>query len=320
MLGETAVPTTAIPWPVKTRDIHNSIFDSRVWDDFPMRDDDIVIATWGKAGTTWTQQIIAQLVFDGREDLPVSDMSPWLDFVVPPLEVIEAAKAQTHRRFVKTHLPLDALTYSPKAKYIYVGRDGRDVAWSMHNHHANFTAAFYEHFRSNPRRGPDPGPELEPPTCGVAEYCREWLARDGYPFWPFWENVRTWWAARQLPNILFVHFAGLKADLSGEMRRIARFLDIPVDEARWPTLVEHCTFDYMKAHADLVAPAGGALWEGGATTFINKGTNGRWRDLLTAEEIAAYEQRARDELGEECAHWLATGESAPKGQGHASPG
>ena len=33
--------------------------------------------------------------------------------------------------------PLDALVFSPKAKYIYIGRDGRDVVWSMYNHHVN---------------------------------------------------------------------------------------------------------------------------------------------------------------------------------------
>jgi aryl sulfotransferase len=70
----------------------------------------------------------------------------------------------------------------------------------------------------------------------------------------------------------------------------------------------------MKTHADLAVPMAGSAWEGGATTFIHKGTNGRWRDLLSAKEIAAYEQRARAELGEECAHWLATGEAAqPRG-------
>jgi aryl sulfotransferase len=72
--------------------------------------------------------------------------------------------------------------------------------------------------------------------------------------------------------------------------------------------VEYCTFDYMKAHPEYAAPLGGALWQGGAATFIHKGTNGRWRDQLTADDIRAYERRAREELGEECAHWLATGE------------
>jgi len=52
----------------------------------------------------------------------------------------------------------------------------------------------------------------------------------------------------------------------------------------------------------------GALWEGGAETFINKGTNGRWRDLLTAADCRAYEAKARAELGEACARWLETGE------------
>ena len=296
-----------ISWPVKTREIHDVFFDSRVWNDFAFRDDDIVIGTWGKAGTTWMQQIIGQLVFNGQEDLPVSEMSPWLDMVLPPLEpMMQAVRAQTHRRFIKTHLPLDALVFSPKAKYLYVGRDGRDVVWSMHHHQYTFTPEAFAAFNDNPRRGP--GPRLAPATADVVQYFRDWLAMDGYPWWPFWENIRTWWAARDLPNVMLVHFAQLKADMPGEMRRIAAFLEIPIDERRWPVIVEHCTFDYMKAHARHAAPLGGDFWEGGATTFINKGTNGRWHDVLPAADVLAYELRAREALGDQCAHWLATGE------------
>ena len=299
--------TEEITWPAKTREIHDTFFDSRVWNDFEFRDDDIVIGTWAKSGTTWMQQIIGQMIFNGQEDLPVSEMSPWLDMVLPPLEpMMNGVRAQTHRRFIKTHLPLDALVFSPKAKYLYVGRDGRDVVWSMHHHHFTFTAEAREAFNNNPRRGP--GPRLDPPTADIGQYFREWLAKDGYPWWPFWENIRTWWAARDLPNVMLIHFARLKTDMPGEMRRIAAFLEIPIDEGRWPAIVEHCTFDYMKAHAQHAAPLGGVFWEGGASTFINKGTNGRWRDVLTADDIRAYEKRARDELGDECAHWLATGE------------
>ena len=50
------------------------------------------------------------------------------------------------------------------------------------------------------------------------------------------------------------------------------------------------------------------MWNGGADTFINKGTNGRWRDELPGDESAAYEAKAVAELGVDCAHWLATGE------------
>ncbi len=297
-----------IVWPRKTREMHDIFFDSRVWNDFEVRSDDIIIGTWGKSGTTWTQQIIGQMIFNGQEDLAVSHLSPWLDMVVLPLdETLAALKAQTHRRFIKTHLPLDALAFSPKAKYLYVGRDGRDVVWSMHHHQITMTDEAMVMFNNNPRRG-FPSEPLTKPTDDIVRYFREWLAKDGYPWWPFWENIRTWWGARDLPNVRLVHFDNLKRDLPGEMRRIAAFLEIPIDEKRWPTIVEHCSFDWMKSHAERIAPGGGMFWEGGGTTFINRGTNGRWRDLLTKADIEAYERRARDELGEACAHWLATGE------------
>jgi aryl sulfotransferase len=72
--------------------------------------------------------------------------------------------------------------------------------------------------------------------------------------------------------------------------------------------VEHCTFDYMKANAHMYAPLGGVVWEQGADTFIHKGVNGRWRDVLTPEDSAAYERMAVEKLGPACARWLATGE------------
>ena len=107
---------------------------------------------------------------------------------------------------------------------------------------------------------------------------------------------------------MFLHFSELKADMPEQIRRIADFLSIPIDEARWPTILEHCSFDYMKQHAERAAPLGGLFWEGGAQTFINKGTNGRWREVLTPDESAKYDSRALRELGPECAHWLETGE------------
>ena len=112
------MPTTQLQWPRKTRELHNHHFDSTVWNDFKFRDDDIVIATYGKSGTTWVQQIVSQLIFNGAEGLEVAAMSPWLDLRVPPKEVkLPAVEAQTHRRFLKTHLPIDALQFSPRAKY-----------------------------------------------------------------------------------------------------------------------------------------------------------------------------------------------------------
>ena len=139
--------------------MHNHHFDSTMWNGFAFRDDDIVIGTYAKSGTTWTQQIVGQLIFGGDADIDVSEMSPWVDLRVPPREVkLPAIAAQTHRRFLKTHLPVDALVFSPKAKYIYIGRDGRDVVWSMWNHHARANEAWYAALNDTPGRVGDADP------------------------------------------------------------------------------------------------------------------------------------------------------------------
>lgn len=57
----------------------------------------------------------------------------------------------------------------------------------------------------------------------------------------------------------------------------------------------------MKANTTKTVPLGGAFWDVGAQVFINKGVNGRWRDLLTAADVGAYQLRVRQELGAECA-------------------
>ncbi|WP_170387629.1 sulfotransferase domain-containing protein [Ruegeria atlantica] len=291
--------------PKKTREFHNHHFDSTMWNDFEFRDDDIIIATYAKSGTTWVQQIVAQLIFNGAEDLDVAEMSPWLDLRVPPKEVkLPAVASQTHRRFLKTHLPVDALVFSEQAKYIYIGRDGRDVVWSFHNHHANANDTWYEVLNETPGRV---GPPIERPTRDTVQYFREWLDSDGYPMWPFWENIRTWWEIRDLPNVQLIHFEALKRDMPGEIRRIADFLDIEIDESRWDAILKHCSFDYMKAHASKSVPGGGIFWDGGAETFIHRGVNGRWREVLPEEDKARYEARALAELGPECSNWLASG-------------
>ena len=296
----------AVAWPEKTKEMHNQHIDSTFWNDFKFRDDDIIISTYAKPGTTWMQQIVSQMLFNGETDLDTQGMSPWIDFRVPPKEIkLAAVEAQTHRRFVKTHLPVEALVYSPKAKYIYIGRDGRDVLWSLYNHHANGNEAMYDALNKTPGLV---GPPLEPPPDDIREYWHSWLAKDGFPYWSFWENVRSWWAIRDLPNLMLVHFETLKRNMPAEMRRIAKFLDIPIDESKWDTIVEHCTFDWMKNNGEKIVPLGGAVWKGGVKTFINKGTNGRWKETLTPSESAEYEAKALAELGPECAHWLATGE------------
>ena len=297
--------STSLNLPIKTRELQNHHMDSTNWNDFQFRDDDIIIGTYAKSGTTWTQQIVGQLAFNGDPNLAVGEMSPWVDMRIPPIHVkMPMIEAQTHRRILKTHLPVDALVFSHKAKYLYVARDGRDIVWSMYNHFVNANELFYQAINDTPGRV---GPPLGRPPADIREYWREWLGKDGFPIWSFWENIRSWWEFRELENVHFLHFNNLKSDLPEEMRQIAKFLDMSIDETRWNDILEHCSFDWMKKNASKSAPMGGVFWDGGAEVFINKGVNGRWAETLTAEDSAEYEARALKELGPECAHWLATG-------------
>lgn len=296
--------TKQITRPVKTREMYNHHTDSTIWNDFACRASDVIVATYGKAGTTWTQQIVTQLVFGGDPSVGLAH-SPWLDMrVLPREETLAMLEAQVHRRIVKTHLPLDALTYSPQPKYLYVARDGRDVAWSFHNHLRRLADPFYERLN-----GPGlVGPPLERPGPDVRQFFREWMDRDGFPAWPFWHHIRSWWEAREVPNIRLVHFNALKRDLPGMIQAIADFLEIEIDAPRRDAIVEHCSFDYMKQNASHIFPMADQAFEGGAKGFIHKGTNQRWKEVLTEEDNRHYLATARRELGDACAHWLETGD------------
>lgn len=293
--------------PTGARELHNCLMDSTRWDGFRFRDGDIVIGTWAKSGTTWMQQIVAQLVFQGAEDVAAMDLAPWLDMRCIPLDdVMAGLEAQTHRRFIKTHLPADALRMSPQASYIYVARDGRDVVWSWYNHLMKMTDSFYDLINDTPGRV---GPPILRPTTDVCAFFHEWLDSDGGAMGPYWPHVQSWWDLRDQPNVLLVHFGALKADMPAEIRRIAGFLGIEIDETHWPSIVEHCSFDYMKKNGDKLSSFVNDFFEGGlGSGFIHKGTNGRWRDMLSDDEIREYESVARSRLTPDCARWLAIGE------------
>ena len=110
----------------------NHHLDSTRWDGFATRPDDIVISTSMKAGTTWMQRICAALVFQTPDlEQPVDATSPWIDMRnAHPGLVGPVLEAQTHRRFLKSHLPLDATPYYDEIKYIVVGRDARGGQWT----------------------------------------------------------------------------------------------------------------------------------------------------------------------------------------------
>jgi aryl sulfotransferase len=299
--------------PQRTRIYQNHHIDSTRWDRFTPRPDDIVIATSYKAGTTWTQAIIANILFpDQSFPAAVWEMSPWLDFRPPPLdERLARLEAQTHRRFIKTHLPLDGLRFFPEAKYIFVSRDGRDVFMSLWNHYSNYTDEAFKGYNETPGRV---GLPLPRPPADIHEFWRGWCTRgwfegetDGWPFWSHLSVTQSWWNHRHQPNILILHYADMKSDIAAAICRIADFLGIELGPGRLENVVAAVSFDAMRTQGANYAPRGGAAWKGGAKTFLNKGTNGRWRDVLSAKELALYDEACERALSPDCREWLEDG-------------
>jgi len=298
------------PRPQRTRTYHHTFINSENWDHYQPRDDDIVVATSYKGGTTWMQAICGALVFQSPQPPGTLDaLSPWVDAVFEPNEdVLARIERQTHRRYVKTHLPLSALPYFEQMKYIYVGRDGRDVFMSMANHLANMNP---ERVQALAARPDQKGPPLPPPAPDLLSAFDDWISKstyawekDGFPIWSHHYHAQTWWDYRKLANILHVHFQDLLDDLDGQMRRVSAYLGIPVNEERWPDLVQAVTFDEMKSNADTRAPgADKGIWQD-TRNFFHKGTNRRWEGVLKPVQIARYEALIKDVLEPGLAGWL----------------
>jgi aryl sulfotransferase len=283
--------------------VYNTGFaDGARWERFNHRPGDIFIATPSKCGTTWTQTIVASLLFpDGDAPGPVVIISPWFDGRIEPIEpVAKRVDRQEHRRFVKTHTPADGVPFFPTASYIVVARDGRDAFMSLDNHMKKIHQEVVDRINEESK---DQGNEPLAWTGDIATDFDTWLGNADANAVTY---VASWWPKRTEPNVLFVHYNDLKADLDGEMSRIASFLAIDVPDEQWPAVVERCTFEAMKARPDEIGPFE-FVFRGGADSFLFKGTNGRWHDVLTQRELDVYSEHVAEHLPSDAAAWLEHG-------------
>ena len=284
------------------REYRNAVMDNARWAGFEPRADDIFVCTPSKCGTTWMQMIVANLLWpDGDMPMPmVNGVAPWIEAKFMPAEAMHAMlRAQTFRRAMKSHTPADAIPWFPQAKYITVARDGRDAFMSWCNHVQRMKMIDM----LNARAVEEGLPPMQKFDGDYHAFFKSWLAENNY-----FDVIASYWARRGEPNLLFAHYNDMKTDLNGEMRRVAAFLDIEIPESKWPAVVERCTFESMRNTDGREDPMNMAF-EGGIKGFIFKGTNGRWRDVLTADEVAEYQRRVAETMPPEAARWIEFGRS-----------
>jgi aryl sulfotransferase len=280
--------------------------DSLRWQGFPFREGDIVISTRSKSGTTWAQMICALLVFqDTALPAPLTDLSPWLDHLVEPGEdVLRRLERQTHRRFIKTHTPLDGIPIDPRATYLVVARHPLDLAVSLYHQGDNIDR---ERLR---RLTGAPAPSSpSAPRPSAHDWLLDWIDRDTTVHEEMdslpgvLHHLTDAWRRRDAANMLLVHYEDLQQDLGREMRHIADRLDIAVPEHCWPALVEAATFSSMRGRVEELTPNRLGILKDPAA-FFRGGRSGDGRALLSAEEHAHYRERAAALAPTDLLAWL----------------
>jgi hypothetical protein len=280
--------------------------DNARWLSFPFRDGDVVISTRSKHGTTWMQMICALLVFRSPElPEPLGDVSPWVDRLTEPqADLFARLSAQTHRRFMKTHTPLDGLPIEPEVTYIVVARHPLDAAVSLYHQGDNIDRARLRELVGSP--------EPERPAAhrpALSDWLVEWIEDDPAPsesleslpgvMW----HLADAWERRAEPNVVLVHYDDLQRDLGGAMRGLAARLGIAVDERAWPALVRAASFSEMSARADLLLPDRNGVLKDPAA-FFRRGTSGAAREVLSPAELRRYEERVRRLAPAELVAWV----------------
>jgi hypothetical protein len=141
--------------------------------------------------------------------------------------------------------------------------------------------------------GLEDGPPVPPED--PADGFWGWVEGDGRPgsmssLEALIHHSRTFWEAREAPDVHLFHYADQRADLTREMTRLAGALGVDPPTAE---LVEAACFDQMKANADQLVPnSDTGIWVSNEQ-FFDKARAGDWRALIGDDGLRRYEAAVR---------------------------
>lgn len=288
------------------------VSDSALWAEFKFREDDVIVTPPAKCGTSWLQMLCALLIFDtARFDRPLTEISPWFDATTYDFaKTVATVEAQEHRRFIKTHTPLDGLPFVEGVTYLCTGRDPRDVAISFDNANANISPEAMAEALALVGVDPDNAPPM-PPEDPLERF---WLWADaefingpigvGATMANLINHLQTYWDRRHEPRVVLFHYADLLSDLPGQMRRLAAALGIDRSAERIEELAAEASFGRMRERADELAPGlDKKLWRSNRD-FFRSGSSGQWRELLGPDDQRRYRERLAELASPDLIEWL----------------
>ncbi len=238
--------------------------------EFVPRPEDIFIVTYPRSGTTLMQMVLHQLTTDGNVEFAhISEFSPFLDrSLAHHLQSASDFEDLPNPRVFKSHL---GYPFIPKGagRYIYVERDGKDVAVSyfhFYQSHLGFQGNFSDFF--------------------------DLFLRGKVMYGSWFEHAAGWRIHQKDNNVLYLQYADLKQDMEACLQQIIDFCQLNVSQQRFPQILEQCSFEYMKQNEDKFDHITGMMLEKGyqKSAFIRSGKMSSGKDYLTKSQITQFDQ------------------------------
>ncbi len=252
---------------------------------FRPRPSDVIIAPFGKSGTTWLQQVFHGLRTRGDIDFDdISRVVPWIETAYDLGIDLDAPQRAEPRGF-KSHLPYDLI---PKgARYVVSIRDPKDVLVSAFR----FAEGWF----------------FEPGSVAIETYARRGFMQRTGPAGrrgDYWRHLLSWWPHRHDRDVLFMSYEQMNRDLASTVRRVAAFVGIALDEGLFDVVMRQSSLPFMLAHKDrfddrLMRDRSETLLNlppGSDSAKVRAGRVGGYATELPADIVAELDAIWRDEI------------------------
>ncbi|NXG81183.1 ST1C1 Sulfotransferase, partial [Baryphthengus martii] len=263
------------------------------WDQlqkFKARPDDLLIATYAKAGTTWTQEIVDMIQQNADVEKCRRDTTyrrhPFLEWFIegPPslrYSGLELAEAMPSPRTIKTHLPVQLVPpsfWEQNCKIIYVARNAKDNLVS------------YYHFHRMNKALPEPGT--------WEEFMEKFM--NGKVLWGSWyDHVKGWWKAKDKHRILYLFYEDMKENPKQEIQKIVKFLEKDMNQEVLNKIVYNTSFEIMKGNpmTNYTKELQGIM-DHSVSPFMRKGAVGDWKNYFTMAQNKKFDEDYKKKMAD----------------------